>query len=662
MNKKEKKINQIIFGAWSIFATVLLLANYFVSDGNVYAESITREFKANTSYNIDGNSTNRAGNSMWIGTGENIESSYAVFKFDNVVIPKGAEIKKANFNVRSTETQWLSLSFSIIGKRVDQSYSPDNGNINENLVSSSVNYSSNERWNKGKWYKIGDVKKIIEEITSDSSWQSGNSIVIVAKGTGSQWGRKSINGSGSNAAKLTVELNQSVSPTPTPTPSLSITPTPTPTPTNVVIPVPTPIPTVSPTVMPTPMPTMTQTGSNSMAMGLWTPSKWDTCSKASHDSFSKIGPDGKKYPTWHPPSAVDPATGKTCNFGHEHGRNPEGSDLNTFINQQYGGILFGYANEKLDEYNISKGISNGMRHEDHVGHKIEWENNVRLNVNQCNRPASIGCFEFIPTNVTCDFLMKVHQGTHSKDAFANNVHELAYFVQCSDGTKIAATKMVPFGTPGEFMTTCDKNRTIRVGGATPSNSPTGGGVRFISDLRCVDENIYVPSNQFSNFSLGLYEDWVSSNYLVTSGGRTLAYFDPHFAVFTPSRYYDPTKPDNVGRSIDLCYGAGTNGEKARGGECDVVKQYSDRITYDDPRSPMNGVHREFYFNQTWIDNEGGPTTWYTDPYGGNASTSSFVGAIRQYISSTDNYNKTIYESQAIGSNRYYGGNGVHAPN
>lgn len=283
-------------------------------------------------------------------------------------------------------------------------------------------------------------------------------------------------------------------------------------------------------------------------------------------------------------------------------------------------------------------------------------------MNQCNRPASNGCFESTPTNVTCDFLMKVHQGTHSKDAFANNVHELAYFVQCTDGTKIAATKMVPFGRPGEFMTTCDKNRTIRVGSAVPSNSPTGGGVRFISDARCVDENIYVASNQFSNFSLGLYEDWVSSNYLVTPGGRTLAYFDPHFAVFTPSRYYDPTKPDNVGRSIDTCYGTGTYGELARGGECDVVKQYSDRITYDDPRSPMNGVHREFYFNQTWIDNAGGPTTWYTDPYGGNASTSSFAGAIALYISNTDNYNKTIYESQAIGSNRYYGGNGVHAPN
>lgn len=227
--------------------------------------------------------------------------------------------------------------------------------MSENLSSSSSNYSSNERWNRGKWYKVGDIKSLLNEITSSSSWESGDSIVIVAKGTGSQWGRKNINGSGSNAPKLSVEINQVVSPTPTPTP----------------MPTPTPVPTVNPTVVQTPIPTMTQTGNNSMAMGLWSPTKWDTCSKEFHDSYYEIGPDEKKYPTWHPPVAVDPATGKTCTFGHEHGRNPSGSDLNSFIDQQYGGVLFGYANERLDAYNASKGISNGMRHEDHVGHKIE---------------------------------------------------------------------------------------------------------------------------------------------------------------------------------------------------------------------------------------------------------------------------------------------------
>jgi len=84
----------------------------------------------------------------------------------------------------------------------------------------------------------------------------------------------------------------------------------------------------------------------------------------------------------------------------------------------------------------------------------------------------------------------------------------------------------------------------------------------------------VSSGSWSLFSNGLYEDWLSSNYIKTPDGRQIAYFDPHFAVFSPSRYYDPSKPDNVGRSIDICYMTEMLGlEKARGGECDNLTNY-----------------------------------------------------------------------------------------
>src|SRR6185312_14613428 len=33
----------------------------------------------------------------------------------------------------------------------------------------------------------------------------------------------------------------------------------------------------------------------------WSPTTYDTCPKALHDSYSVVGPDGKLYPTWHPP-------------------------------------------------------------------------------------------------------------------------------------------------------------------------------------------------------------------------------------------------------------------------------------------------------------------------------------------------------------------------
>ena len=381
----------------------------------------------------------------------------------------------------------------------------------------------------------------------------------------------------------------------------------------------------------------------SQAYGQWSPSHWDTCSKAIHDRYSVVGPDGKLYPTWHPP--IDPQTG--CSFGHEHGRDPSGSNLFATT----GKIPFGLANEALDAWD-----PNGQRHEDHVGHKIEWENGVQLQKIVGNSRVDIG--------VTCDFLTKIHQGTHSKDAFTNNLHELAYHVRCDDGTEIHATIMVAFGAPGEFVRSCDKSTHISAGTPTPANSPVGSGVRFIPDQTCVDQYILVPNGQFSQFSQGLYEDWVSGNYLRKANGDQLAYFDPHFAVFAPSRYFEGNRSDLTGRSMEACYQTEGNGDHAHGGACDAStgNGQSLDVTWDDPRSQLNGLVREVYFNQTAITNSTGPTVWYTDPFGGHASPAPFPGSVKQFVAKIDNTRPFPLESQAFGSARNYGGSGVHAPN
>ena len=385
------------------------------------------------------------------------------------------------------------------------------------------------------------------------------------------------------------------------------------------------------------------TATPSQAFGLWTPSHWDSCTKDIHDRYSVVGPDGKLYPTWHP--AVDPATG--CHFGHEHGRDPHGSALYASV----GAVPFGVANEALDTWDPS-----GMRHEDHVGHKIEWENGVQLQQSVNGVRQTIG--------VSCDFLTKIHQGTHSKDAFTNNLHELAYHVRCTDGTELHATIMVAFGAPGEFVRSCDKTTVIVAGVPTPANSPSGSGVRFIPDRSCIDQFILVPAGQFSLFGQGLYEDWISGNHLTTAAGQELAYFDPHFAVFASSRYYESTLANLTGRSLDACYEAEGNGDVAAGGACAASTSSGQDldVTWDDPRSTLNGLTREVYFNQTTIVNPAGPTIWYTDPFGGHASTTAFPGSVRQMIASVDNRRAFPLESQAFGATRSYGGNGVHAPN
>lgn len=455
----------------------------------------------------------------------------------------------------------------------------------------------------------------------------------------------------------------------------------------------------------TPVPTdHTSSGTNSMAMGRWNPNtNYDTCTnpadtariKEIHDSYKVKGPDGKWYPTWHPP--VDPATG--CKFGHEHGRDPKGSDLFAFAQDTYGfdennnavldpsergvsGIPMGYVNGKLDEYNTSQGISSshGMRHEDHVGHKFEWENNVERDWSTNIGGGSGG--QRTPSGITCDLMMKIHQGTHSKDAFTNNLHELFQFAECSDGLRMANAIMVAFAKPGEFNAgrVNGTNVTIVVGTATPPNSPTGKGSRAIPDMTSVVEHILKPQGQWSLFSNGIYEDWISGNYLRTPNGAQIAYFDPHFAVFTPSRFYwpgdDPNtygitrtaqdKADNVGRSIDSCYMSEKNGtEIARGGECTWMGNLQPRIAYDDPRSVFNGIKREMYFNNFSVEySVGSSRVWYADPFGNKATTTPFTGSTKHYLkpkTSTQAY-PYPFESDALGGNRYYGGNGVHAPN
>jgi hypothetical protein len=291
--------------------------------------------------------------------------------------------------------------------------------------------------------------------------------------------------------------------------------------------------------------------------------------------------------------------------------------------------------------------------------------------------------------------MKIHQGTHSRDAFTNNLHELVYAMQCRDGaggaigSKAIVTKMVVFGVPGTFSEGSPAGgfTTIQAGTPMPMNSPSGTGLRSLPTINRVLASILVPAGQWSQFSLGTYEDWISANYLRVSGRtQELLYFDPHFAVFSPSRFYWPGSDPNsygitrsaadiagdIGRSVDVCW-MQNGGNRARGGECDWMG-VSSQISSTDPRSAFNGIHREFYFNNTVIVNPGGATFWYTDPFGNAATAGTGPATIQQFISAVDNRTRTEsglisstgrtypLESVAIGGNRSYGGSGVHAPN
>lgn len=377
----------------------------------------------------------------------------------------------------------------------------------------------------------------------------------------------------------------------------------------------------------------------SVAFSTWKPGANDTCPISVHQKFSTVGPDGKAYPTWHPP--VDPETG--CTFGHEHGRDPHGSNLYASV----GDLPLGYANEQLDTWDPS-----GRRHEDHVGHKYEWENDIQMNVSNGGAVLS----------VKCDILYKLHQGTHSKDAFTNNLHEVQYYAKCNDGTEARMIIMAAIGEPGGFTRTCDGAR-VNVGTPNPANSPRGGGQRVIPDIECVKRHFLVPAGSQTDARAALHESWQQSLTLRTDDGKTIAHMNPYFQAFAPSRFFDPAKADITGRPIEMCYTTEANGDAVHGGPCAAATQNGavTGIQFDDPRSPFNGIRRVFDINSLDINNDAGPTVWYTDPFGGHAATSPFPGSIRQFVAKINNTGLDL-SGPGIGSNRNYGGPGVHAPN
>ncbi|UCD24931.1 MAG: hypothetical protein JSW51_03145, partial [Gemmatimonadota bacterium] len=331
----------------------------------------------------------------------------------------------------------------------------------------------------------------------------------------------------------------------------------------------------------------------------------------------------------------------------DHGRDPSGSALYGEV----GPIPFGLANEALDVHDPQ-----GPRHEDHVGHKVEWENDMEMRFGD---DVAAGLF-----SVRCDVLTKLHQGTHSKDAFTNNMHELAYHISCTDGTEMHVTIMAIIGTPGEFVASCDRERHIVAGTAVPANSPSGGGKRAIPDRACVNEHILVGAEESSSFGSGLRESWEISQSIRAADGRRLASFNPYFQVLMPSRFYDDSMPDGVGRSIDLCYEVEANGDRTRSDVCDEATAQGTimDMLYTDVRSPFDGAGRFVDINSNNVSNKDGPRVWYTDPFGHNGRPEPFPGSVRQFIASIDNDRGFRISGPTIGRDRDYGGSGVHAPN
>ena len=398
----------------------------------------------------------------------------------------------------------------------------------------------------------------------------------------------------------------------------------------------------------------------------WTPTEFDTCPASLHRSFSVVGPDGKLYPSWHPPQVVDPATGQLCSFGHEHGDDPQTSDIYALVASQLSssdfadkaGIPFGYVSEQLTAYaGAHAGVA--TRHEDNVGHKVIVANDVKL-VRADPRGFVMTTVNGQQVPVTCDVLMKIHQGSHSADATMNNAHELLYAIQCNDGTALVTDTMSRLGDANEFNRSCEPATVVATSG---SNLPDGeGGSRRIPDRSCIDRYVLVDPTLSGAHSdpWGIYEVWQSANRLKSDDGHVIAEFDPWFGVRNPSRYFSGTS--TLGRTLAAAWETDPSDQGVTNAEPWLSVMGWTPFSALDPRSPFDGSERDFYLGQTDLANAGGPTSWYTDPYGEHGGPVPFVGSVRQLVAGVSTTYPTL-ERRIFDQDTDHGaGQHVHAPN
>lgn len=433
---------------------------------------------------------------------------------------------------------------------------------------------------------------------------------------------------------VAITLKRAAAPKPTPTPTTPTTPT--------------------PTTPPGPALSKAYTDRN------WTPTAFDTCPASLHKKYSVIGPDGKLYPTWHPATDIDPATGQSCTYGHEHGDDPATSDIynwvTDFIDEDASksrGVPFGYVSETLDTYSAAQN-SLVTRHEDNAGHKIIVANNVGL-VSKSPRGT---VKDADGKAIKCDYLIKFHQGSHSSDATKNNAHETLYAIRCTDGTELISSTFTRYGNANEFDRSCDQQKVETSGSILPDGF---GGRRLIPDMTCVNKDVLVPGNQQSNI-WSLYEVWESANRIQTVDGTELASFDPWFGVRNPSRVYAPGVVGDIVALVDTLFMVDdTDGGTTKGHPWS--EHSGEHIAKADPQSPFDGAQRDYYLQGTTVDNASGPHVWWSDPYGDNAVTQAGTGLVKQWISNTDNTSWPVLERRVFDLEKDYGlGNGVHAPN
>lgn len=152
---------------------------------------------------------------VWAGTGESTSHSYTGLRFNNLNIPKGAKVTTADIDMYLPQDTWIDTEFDIYAHDIGNSptFSIVNKPSQRPLTGKKISYQNPEgNMAHGRWYSVGDVGSIVQEVVNRSDWVQNGSITFIFKGTHDQpLGRKffaSYDTDLANAPRLNVTINE----------------------------------------------------------------------------------------------------------------------------------------------------------------------------------------------------------------------------------------------------------------------------------------------------------------------------------------------------------------------------------------------------------------------------------------------------------------------
>ncbi len=360
-----------------------------------------------------------------------------------------------------------------------------------------------------------------------------------------------------------------------------------------------------------------------------------------HDRFWTRGPDLLAYHTWHPPVF------QGCSFGHEHGTDPMTSDV---FPDSGGYPPFGFVMEQQHLANPTM-----PRHEDHFGHKVTVANNIRLAI---GNSAGEDAPNIYATNITCDFMSKIHMGTYSPDAFTNHLHEYFLTLRCDDThqgahTEFSVKLLAPFETAnqidshhGGLHRITDVLATLQSAITKPEDD-TDTLIDPLVMPHLEDPNGVGGGREFKNFpamqwhpihAVDQAEIWAMSSggdRVQIPGGGGIK-FAPYYVTKNPSRMLDEAA-GLVIRTVDLCY---LGGNRVPGPFCSALPStHPGGAHWKREPTPFNGGMRAINFKGFGLKNAGGPTEFCTNVFGAEPELLANCGPhdIRQKAASIRNY-------------------------